>query len=45
MVDFLTAAAFADKSLVIKANSLSGNVVVLRATGIQDTVRDTENAG
>lgn len=34
-----------DKALVIKANSVSGNVVVLRATGIQDTVRDTENAG
>ena len=34
-----------DKALVIKANSLSGNVVVLRATDIQDTVRDTESAG
>ena len=34
-----------DKALVIKANSVSGNVVVLRATGIQDTVHDTENAG
>ena len=34
-----------DKALVIKANSVSGNVVVLRANGIQDTVRDTENAG
>ncbi len=32
-----------DKALVIKANSVSGNVVVLRATGIQDTVRDIEN--
>ena len=26
-----------DKALVIKANSVSGNVVVLRATGVQDT--------
>jgi hypothetical protein len=34
-----------DKALVIKANSVSGNVVVLRAANIQDTVRDTENAG
>ena len=34
-----------DKALVIKANSVSGNVVVLRATGVQDTVRDTENGG
>jgi Putative adhesin len=34
-----------DKSLVIKANSVSGNVVVLRATDIQDTMRDTENVG
>ena len=34
-----------DKALVIKANSVSGNVIVLRATGIQDTVRDIENAG
>jgi hypothetical protein len=34
-----------DKALVIKANSVSGNVVVLRATDIQDTVRDTENVG
>jgi len=34
-----------DKGLVIKANSASGNVVVLRATGVQDTVRDTESAG
>jgi hypothetical protein len=34
-----------DKALVIKANSVSGNVVVLRAVGIQDTVHDTKNAG
>ena len=34
-----------DKALVIKANSVSGNVVVLRATALQDTVRDTESAG
>ena len=34
-----------DKALVIKANSVSGNVVVLRATDIQDTVRDAKNAG
>jgi hypothetical protein len=34
-----------DKALVIKANSASGNVVVLRASGPQDTMRDTENAG
>jgi Putative adhesin len=35
-----------DKALVIKAISVSGNVVVLRAAAnIQDTVRDTENAG
>lgn len=34
-----------DKALVIKANSVSGNVVVLRATDVQDTVRDTENVG
>jgi hypothetical protein len=34
-----------DKALVIKANSVSGNVVVLRATDIQDTMRDTENVG
>jgi DUF4097 and DUF4098 domain-containing protein YvlB len=33
-----------DKALVIKANSVSGNVVVLRATDIQDTVPDTKNA-
>jgi len=30
-----------DKALVIKANSVSGNVVVLRKTDIQDTVRDS----
>ena len=30
-----------DKALVIKANSVSGNVVVLRTTDIQDTVDDT----
>jgi hypothetical protein len=29
-----------DKALVIKANSVSGNVVVLRRTDIQDTVAD-----
>jgi Putative adhesin len=34
-----------DKALVIKANSVSGDVVVLRATDIQDTVPDTENVG
>jgi hypothetical protein len=34
-----------DEALVIKANSVSGNVVVLRASGPQDTVRDSENAG
>ena len=34
-----------DKSLVVKANSVSGNVVVLRAAGIQDSVQDTRNAG
>jgi hypothetical protein len=34
-----------DKALVIKANSVSGNVVVLRATDVQDTVGDTENVG
>jgi hypothetical protein len=34
-----------DKALVIKANSVSGNVVVLRATDIHDTMRDTENVG
>jgi hypothetical protein len=30
-----------DKALVIKSNSVSGNVVVLRKTDIQDTVHDT----
>jgi hypothetical protein len=34
-----------DKALVIKANSVSGNVVVLRAAGIQDAVADTKNVG
>jgi len=33
-----------DKALVIKANSVSGNVVVLRATDIQDVVHDTKDA-
>jgi len=33
-----------DKALVIKANSVSGNVVVLRTTDIQDTVTDTQDA-
>jgi hypothetical protein len=33
-----------DKALVVKANSVSGNVVVLRAPGIQDTV-NIEKAG
>ena len=32
-----------DKALVIKANSVSGNVVVLRATGVQDTVSDVQD--
>jgi Putative adhesin len=32
-----------DKALVIKANSVSGNVVVLRATGIQDTVPEVQD--
>jgi hypothetical protein len=31
-----------DKALVIKANSVSGNVVVLRTTDIQDTITDTK---
>ena len=31
-----------DKALVIKANSVSGNVVVLRTTDVQDTVTDTD---
>jgi len=34
-----------DKALVIKANSATGNVVVLRAAGVQDTVHDTESTG
>ena len=33
-----------DKALVIKANSLSGNVVVLRATGVQDTAPGVQDA-
>ena len=33
-----------DKALVIKANSVSGNIVVLRVANIQDTVPHTENA-
>ena len=33
-----------DKALVIKANSLSGNVVVLRATGVQDTESGVQDA-
>jgi len=32
-----------DKALVIKANSVSGSVVVLRATGTQDTVPDVQD--
>jgi hypothetical protein len=32
-----------DKALVIKANSVSGNVVVLRATGIQDTAPNVQD--
>jgi hypothetical protein len=32
-----------DKSLVIKANSLSGNVVVLRAPGVQDTTPNVQD--
>lgn len=34
-----------DKTLVIKAISVSGNVVVLRAPGVQDTVPMTKKAG
>jgi hypothetical protein len=34
-----------DKALVIKSNSVSGNVVVLRKTDIQDAVSDTKNEG
>jgi len=33
-----------DKALVIKANSLSGNVVVLRATSVQDTAPGAQDA-
>jgi hypothetical protein len=33
-----------DKALVIKANSVTGNVVVLRTTGVQDTGRDPKIA-
>jgi hypothetical protein len=33
-----------DKALVVNAKSLSGDVVVLRASGLQDTVRDIESA-
>ncbi|MEO8557138.1 MAG: DUF4097 family beta strand repeat-containing protein, partial [Actinomycetota bacterium] len=33
-----------DKSLVIKANSVSGNVVVLRATDVQDSRPDVQDA-
>jgi hypothetical protein len=33
-----------DKALVIKANSVSGNVVVLRTTGVQDAVADIQDA-
>ena len=33
-----------DKALVIKANSLSGNVVVLRATGAQNTAPNVQDA-
>jgi len=32
-----------DKALVIKANSVSGNVVVLRATGVQDSTPDVQD--
>jgi hypothetical protein len=32
-----------DKALVVKATSVSGNVVVLRKTDIQDSVSDTKN--
>ena len=31
-----------DKALVIKANSVSGDVVVLRTTDVQDTVTDNK---
>jgi len=33
-----------DKALVIKANSVSGNVVVLRATDVQDAKADVQDA-
>jgi hypothetical protein len=32
-----------DKALVVKANSVSGNVVVLRKTDVQDSVSDTKH--
>jgi len=34
-----------DKALVIKANSVSGNVVVLRAAGVQDTAPNVQDTG
>lgn len=34
-----------DKALVIKSSSVSGNVVVLRTTEVQDSVPDTKNVG
>jgi hypothetical protein len=34
-----------DKALVVKATSVSGNVVVLRKSDIQDAVSDTKNEG
>ena len=34
-----------DQALVVKANSVSGNVVVLRAQAIQDTVPTQQSAG
>jgi len=34
-----------DRALVIKANSVSGNVVVLRKTDIQESAADTKNVG
>ena len=33
-----------DKALAINANSVSGNVVVLRRAGIQDSVTGTQDA-
>jgi hypothetical protein len=33
-----------DKALVVRANSVSGNVVVLRTTNVQDTVTETQDA-